>query len=90
MTEKEILEAIEFWKKTQRLNIALLKRIAVHAEMSNRVLVEITATLKEESLQKTDAWFLAESKKTREALTDLIFRQYGELDISDLFSADDK
>jgi hypothetical protein len=81
----ELPDLIEFWKKTQRINISLLKRIAVQTEMSCRILEELLISVRQENLTKVDAWYHQNYKATWKGLNDLIFRDYGELDISDLF-----
>jgi hypothetical protein len=85
----QLPELIEFWKKTQKINIALLNRIAVQTEMSCRILTEILTNVRDENLTKIDAWYRQEYKKTQQGLRDLIFRDYGELDISELFHDDE-
>ena len=75
--EDALVQMVEFYKKTQKVNIFLLRRIAAHAEMSNRLLTEAVAHIRGQSLKEVDAWFRQEYKVTSQGLRDTLYTHFG-------------
>ena len=88
--EQALIELIEFWKKTQKVNIFLLRRIAAHSEMSNRVLVEILSSMRQQNMKEIDDWFRQEYSKTSQALRDILYKHFGpDLNWDDILPPED-
>ncbi len=88
--EEKINDLIRFWKKCQRLNASVLKRIAIKTETNTLMLAEMAAKIHNKEFEKVIVWYNQQAKLIRQSLDDLIFAEYGELDILDLLKDEEK